>query len=71
MSKTERQLTVMDRFLTLWILLAMAIGVGAGYFIPGIVGFWNQFQVDRTRTTLLLAHYQAAWRVLVKVILAR
>jgi len=34
--------------LTLWIFLAMAIGVGAGFFVPGIVGFWDQFQSGTT-----------------------
>ena len=38
----------MDRFLTLWILLAMGIGVGVGFFTPGIAGFWDQFRSGST-----------------------
>ena len=43
-----RRLSLLDRLLTLWIFLAMGIGVGLGYFIPGVAGFITLFQVDTT-----------------------
>jgi ACR3 family arsenite transporter len=42
------RLSLLDRFLTLWIFLAMGLGVGLGYFIPRVADFISFFQVDAT-----------------------
>jgi ACR3 family arsenite transporter len=42
------KLSMLDRYLTLWIFLAMGFGVGLGYFAPSVAKFITFFQVDTT-----------------------
>jgi len=48
MSIAVKQLSFLDRYLTLWIFLAMATGVLSGYLFPAVPGFWNLFQSGTT-----------------------
>ncbi|HEY9113571.1 MAG TPA: ACR3 family arsenite efflux transporter [Bacteroidales bacterium] len=49
-----KKLSFLDRYLTLWIFLAMLVGVGSGYFYPNIAAFWDQFSVGTTNIPIAI-----------------
>ena len=67
MSKEKSGISAFQKYLTVWVILCMVIGVGIGKFLPQIPAFLNRFEYARVSIPMAILIWVMIYPMMMKV----